>query len=93
MAPPNLLSSGLVAANTNADLKGIENTGSVATEENEDQESESSYTISASASISQSDANSKALWNQLAKKYLNKGGTAPGGKKETESSDLSDSDA
>jgi hypothetical protein len=52
VAPPNLLSSGLVGANTNADLKGIENTGSVATEENEDQESESSYTISASASIS-----------------------------------------
>jgi len=36
VAPPNLLNSGLVGSNPNADLKGIENTGSVATEENED---------------------------------------------------------
>jgi len=33
-------------------------------------ESDSSYTISVSNSVSQSDAATKAQWNQLAKKYL-----------------------
>lgn len=73
VAPPTLSNSGNIKVNNNTDLKGIENTGSVATEENDDHESESSYTISATASVSQSDANTKALWNSLAKKYLNKG--------------------
>jgi len=42
----------------------------VATEENDMDESDSSYTISVSNSVSQSDAATKAQWNQLAKKYL-----------------------
>jgi len=74
VAPPSLSATGTIGVNVNSDLKGIENTNSVGTEENEDRESDSSYTISASNSVSQSDANTKAQWNQLAKKYLhNKG--------------------
>jgi len=56
VAPPSV--SGTI--NVNADLKGIENTNSVATEENEERESDSSYSISVSNSVSQSDANTKA---------------------------------